>query len=76
MVYGYVGPLLLHQRCACHIINHVVHAKFEVLKPYLEDFRNVISFLNSSNQRIVSYKIFCVALGVCPRKFGLDMDVR
>jgi hypothetical protein len=38
-------------------------ATFEVLKPYLEDFRNVISFLNSSNQRIVSYKIFCVALG-------------
>jgi hypothetical protein len=51
-------------------------ATFEVLKPYLEDFRTVISFLNSSNQRIVSYKIFCVALGVCPRKFGLDMDVR
>jgi hypothetical protein len=53
-----------------------VHATFEELKPYLEDFRTAISFLNSSNQRIAAYKSFCVAMGVRPRKFGLDMDVR
>jgi hypothetical protein len=43
---------------------------------YLEDFRIAISFLNSSNQRIASFKSFCLAAGVRPRKFGLDMDVR
>jgi hypothetical protein len=43
---------------------------------YLEDFRIAISFLNSSNQRIVCFKSFCLAARVRPRKFGLDMDVR
>ena len=76
LLSAYVGLLLLHQRCACHIINLAVHATFVELKPYLEDFRTTISFLNSSNQRIAAYKSFCVAMGVRPRKFGLDMEVR
>jgi hypothetical protein len=46
------------------------------LKPYLEDFRTAINFLNSSNQRIVMFKNYCNAKGVRSRKFGLDMDVR
>jgi hypothetical protein len=53
-----------------------VHATFVELKPYLEDFRIVISFLNSSHQRIAAYRSFCVVVGVRPRKFGLDMEVR
>jgi hypothetical protein len=76
LLSGYIDSLLLHQRCTCHIINLTVHATFEQLKPYLEDFRTTISFLNSSNQRIAAYKSFCVAMEVRPRKFGLDMDVR
>jgi hypothetical protein len=28
------------------------------------------------SQRITSFKSFCIAQGVCPRKFGLDMDMR
>jgi hypothetical protein len=47
---GYVGPLLLHQRCACHIINLIVKSALKRLKTYLEDFRTAISFLNASNQ--------------------------
>ncbi|WVZ51679.1 hypothetical protein U9M48_002795 [Paspalum notatum var. saurae] len=73
---GYVSPLLLHQRCACHIINLIVKSASEELKHFLDDFRTAILFLNSSNQRIAAYKSFCVALGVRSRKFGLDMDVR
>ena len=42
----------------------------------LANFRTAISFLNASNQRIAAYKIYCIAMGVRPRKFGLDMDVR
>jgi hypothetical protein len=41
---------LVHQRCACHIINLIVKSGLKRLKPYLEDFRTVINFLNSSNQ--------------------------
>jgi hypothetical protein len=47
---------LVHQRCACHIINLIVKSGLKRLKPYLEDFRTAINFLNSSNQRITMFK--------------------
>ncbi|WVZ61919.1 hypothetical protein U9M48_011726 [Paspalum notatum var. saurae] len=76
LLSGYIGPLLMHQRCACHIINLMVKAALDVLNPYLDDFRTTISFLNSSTQRIAAHKSYCVAMNVRPRKFGLDMEVR
>ncbi|WVZ93282.1 hypothetical protein U9M48_039277 [Paspalum notatum var. saurae] len=87
---GYIGSLMpkparneddlaavfLHQCCACHIINLIVNSCLKRLLPYLEDFRTAITFLNSSNQCIASYKQYCLSVGVRPRKFGVDMDVR
>ncbi|GJN11751.1 hypothetical protein PR202_ga29967 [Eleusine coracana subsp. coracana] len=67
---------LLHQRCACHIINLIVKSGLKRIKKYRENFRTATSWLNSSNQRIASFKSFCIASGARPRKFGLDMDVR
>ena len=67
---------LVHQRCACHIINLIVKSGLKRLKPYLEDFRTAINFLNSSNQRIAMFKNYCVDQSVRPRKFALDMDFR
>ena len=89
MFAGYLGPdptpkpvdpskrkySLVHQRCACHIINLIVKSGLKRFKPYTEDFKTVINFLNSSNQRIAMFKNYCTAKGVRPRKFGLDMDV-
>jgi hypothetical protein len=66
---------LLHQRCACHIINLIVKSGLKRMNS-CEDFRTAINFLNSSNQRIAIFKNYCIAKGVRPRKFGLDMDVR
>ena len=43
---------LVHQRCACHIINLIVKSGLKRFKPYTEYFRTAINFLNSSNQRI------------------------
>ena len=68
--------MFLHQCCACHIINLIVKEALEALKPLIETFRTAISFLNSSNQRIAAYKSYCIATGVRPRKFQLDMEVR
>jgi hypothetical protein len=73
---GYIGSLFLHQRCACHIINLIVKSALKRFKPYIDAFRTAISFVNSSNQRIAAYKSYCIAMGVRPRKFGLDMDIR
>jgi hypothetical protein len=54
---GYLGALtdvdedelssILHQHCACHIINLIVKSGLKRVKHYLEDFRNAINFLNS-----------------------------
>ena len=68
--------MFLHQRCACHILNLIVKEALTTLKPLIETFRTAISFLNSSNQRIAAYKSYCIATGVRPRKFQLDMEVR
>jgi hypothetical protein len=46
------------------------------LQPYLDSFRTAIVFLNDSNQRIVAFKGYCVAMNVRPHKFGIDMTVR
>jgi hypothetical protein len=90
MFFGYLGSypaptpsdpnkvkyLLVHQRCAYHIINLIVKSGLKRLKPFTEDFRTAMNFLNSSNQRIALFKEYCTAQGVRYRKFGLDMDVR
>jgi hypothetical protein len=66
---------LLHQRCACHIINLIVKSRLKHIKEKLEDFCRAISWINSY-QRIASFKSFCIAQGIHLCKFGLDMDVR
>jgi hypothetical protein len=87
---GYIGHLIpmpsrneydlsvifLHQRCGCHIINFIINSCLKRLQPYLKDFRIAITFLNALNQCMASYKQYCLSVGVRPRKFGMDMDVR
>jgi len=51
--------LVVHQRCACHIINLIVKSGLKRLKPFTEDIRTAINFLNSSNHRIALYKEYC-----------------
>jgi hypothetical protein len=46
------------------------------LKQFLDEFRTAISIFSSCNQRIATYKQFCIASGVRPQKFDLDIDVR
>jgi hypothetical protein len=66
----------VHQRCTCHIINFIVKSGLKRIKPFTEDFRTAINFLNSFNQRIALLKNYCAAQGLRPKKFGLYMDVR
>ncbi|WVZ79811.1 hypothetical protein U9M48_027346, partial [Paspalum notatum var. saurae] len=71
-----LSSILLHQRCACHIIILIVKCDLKRLKAYLDDFRIAINFLNLSNQKIAAYKSYCLSMGVSHRKFGVDVDVR
>ena len=70
MFFGYLGSdpvptpsdpnkhkyCLVHQHCACHIINLIIKSDLKRLKPVTEDFRTAINFLNFSNQRIALFK--------------------
>jgi hypothetical protein len=49
-----IPSALLHQRCACHIINLIVKSGLKCIKEKLEDFCKAISWLNSSRQHIAS----------------------
>jgi hypothetical protein len=71
-----LSSIFLHQHYACNTINLIVKSCLKRLQPYLEDFRTAITLLNSLNQRIASYKQYCLSVGVCPRKIEIDMDVR
>jgi hypothetical protein len=78
MFFGYLGSystptltypnkvkyFLMHQHCACHIINLIVKSGLKRLKPYTEDFRTTINFLNFSNQRIALFKNYCTTRGL------------
>lgn len=73
----------MHLLCKhCHLcllvtwVNLIVKSGFKRLDDYLNVFRTAINFLNSSNQRIASFKNYCITKGVRPQNFGLDMDVR
>jgi hypothetical protein len=66
--------LLFSSKCVCHIINLIIKSRLKCIKEKLEDFHKAISWLNSSNQRIASFKSFCIAQGVRPHKFDLDLD--
>jgi hypothetical protein len=90
ILFGYLGSyptptrdeptkvkyLLVHQRCACYIINLIVKSGLKRLKRFTEDVRTAINFLNSSNQIIALFKNYCIAQGLRLRKFGLNMNVR
>jgi hypothetical protein len=73
----YLGAdLFLHQRCACHIINLIVKEALVTVTPMIDAFRTAISFINSSNLRVASYKSYCMTSGTRPRTLGWDMNVR
>jgi hypothetical protein len=81
MFFGYLGSypaptpsdpnkvkyFLVHQCCACHTINLILKSRLKRLKPFTEDLRTAISFLNSSNQRIALFKEYCM-----PRVLDLE----
>ena len=76
LVSSYTGGILLHQRCACHIINLIVKSGMKRIDQYIDKVRSAIAWINGSNSRIREFKQYCKAEGLKPRKFGLDMPVR
>jgi hypothetical protein len=72
----YAQSFLLHQRCACHIINLIVKCGFKRVNVHIDAVRQAITWLTASNPRIAQWKRYCCASGEPPRKFLTDADHR
>lgn len=72
----YAASFLLHQRCACHIINFIAKCAIKKCKKQIEILRTAISYLGNSNQQIANYERYCIAIEQTPHKYNLDMPVR
>ena len=70
------GRFLLHQRCACHIINLIVKSGMKLVNDNISNIRNALLYINNTNSRITEFKRYCEAGGLKPRKFGTDMPIR
>nr|CAD41700.2 OSJNBa0010D21.2 [Oryza sativa Japonica Group] len=60
----YAQSFLLHQRCACHIINLIVKTGMKRVGDHIDAVRQAIAWLTASNPRIAAWKRFCNAAGV------------
>ena len=76
MVRTYASKFILHQCCACHIINLIAKCAIEDLFPHIERLHMAISWLNASNSRLASYRNYCVLIDVPCHGYHLDMPVR
>jgi hypothetical protein len=57
----YAESWLLHQRCACHILNLIAKCALKHLDKYFDNIRLAMSWVNASNTRIGKYRRFCEA---------------
>ncbi|KAK2659633.1 hypothetical protein Ddye_006166 [Dipteronia dyeriana] len=70
------GGYFFHQRCACHIINLIVHAGLKQVSDQIDRIRDTISWICSSNPRFSEFKRHCKLNGLKPRRFQTNMPVR
>ncbi|KAK2645992.1 hypothetical protein Ddye_021187 [Dipteronia dyeriana] len=70
------GGYFFHQRCACHIINLVVHASLKQVSDQIDRIRDAISWIYSSNPRFNEFKRHCKLNGLKPRRFQTDIPIR
>ena len=75
LVSGYHNSLL-HQRCACHIINLIVKADLEEIEDQIHRLWYTISYFKSTNQHIASFRRYCRPNCVPQRTFSLDVPTR
>ena len=56
LVSSYTGGFLLHQRCACHIINLIVKSGTDVISVYIENIRSAIAYIHASIHALLNLK--------------------
>ncbi|BAH92438.1 Os03g0844400 [Oryza sativa Japonica Group] len=69
----YAQSFLLHQRCACHIINLIVKCGFKRVNVHIDAVRQAITWLTASNPRIAQWKRYCCASGEPPQYENDDL---
>jgi hypothetical protein len=67
---------LFHQRCICHIINLIVQVGVQKMKVYIENIRNVLSYITCNGRRQQEFNHICDSFGLPHKSFTLDVPHR
>jgi len=68
---------LLHHRCAGHVINLIVKDGLKVVESVVENIRESVKYIRSSQSRKQMFKEIIAAEGItCKKKPGLDITTR
>ena len=66
LVSSYTRGFLLHQRCACYIINLIVKSGMKMIDSYINKIRYAIAWMNYSKQCVREFKHYCKVEGLKP----------
>src|SRR6185312_16631468 len=68
---------LLHHRCAGHVINLIVKDGLKVVESVVENIRESVKYIRSSQSHKQMFKEIIAAEGItCKKKPGLDITTR
>ena len=67
---------LIHQRCACHILNLMVRDILEVFDPAVAKIRTATTFVMALNSRVARWVAYCKSISMRPKRFNVDMSHR
>ena len=70
------GGQLIHQKCACHIINLVVQDGFKQFGQYLENVRTAIGFVRGSPKMQQEFAQACHRFDMPPKILRTDINTR
>ena len=65
---------LFHCGYSYHIFNLIVQECIQWIRPYVENIRLSILYIQTSPKRFQEFRQLCVDNGVKPRKFKIDVQ--
>ena len=67
---------LIHQRCACHILNLMVQDGMKVFIPSIQKIRQATTYVMASNSRVAKWASYCRSIRMAPKHFNVDQKHR
>ena len=75
-IKNYMGGLLYHVSCVCHIINLIVQDSLKFFEQHIHKIRSAIVYIKSFSMRYEQFRKYCQSIGWKSRKFPLHTTHR